>query len=213
MCVSFYSSFIISFKFYIILDVLIIADDIVRNVQFPHAQWIFLKEQQGYSDIQEKTAAQTGLKDIKLVILMTGRAEVVAQHKAVINCIQSAVEAIKMANSDAVIMLCAPLPYPRDGDVLLQELGEFSKTLNDICRQSEYLEYSKIGQAFIQRHSLINPEGGDPENVLLVKPFLMDRSGLTLQGARLISSKLLEKVSSAKLFERYDLLKVRLIRL
>ena len=197
-----------------VLDVLIIADEAIRNVQFPHAQWLYMKEQQGYADIQSKVAnGEIELREFKLVVLFTGRAEVIAQHEAVINCVQSTIDAIRALNSDVVIMLCAPLPYPRDGDVFLQEMAEFAKVLNDICKQSEYLEYSKIGQAFVYRKTLADPEGWEPESVLMVKSNLMDRAGLTLQGARLISSKLLEKVSSAKLFERYDLLKVRLIRL
>ena len=195
-----------------VLDVLIIADDVISNVQFPNARWIFMKEQQGYSDIQDKLSQQEGMQDVKLVIIISGRAEVVAQHEAIINCVQSAIDAIRAFNSDVVIMMCAPLPYPRDGHVLLNELTEFAKTLNDICRQSEYLEYSKIGQAFMQKRALAHVDD-EVDSVFMIKTSLMDRMGLTLQGARLISSKLLEKVSSAKLFERYDLLKVRLIRL
>ena len=49
---------------------------------------MFLKEQQGYSDIQELVnSGQIDLEGVKIVILVTGRAEVVAQHTAVINCV------------------------------------------------------------------------------------------------------------------------------
>ena len=198
--------------FILILEVLIMADEIIRNVQYPHAQWLFLKETQGYTDLQSKISSGTvSLEGFKIMVIITGRAEVVAQHEAVVNCVQSTIDTIHKANSQLIILLCAPVPYPRDGHIMLEELSEFSAVLNDLCKQSEYLEYSRLGHVFYSRRRIVEPEVWEEDTLCVVKRNLLDRGGLTLQGARLINSRLVDKIASAKLYERYELLSLRLI--
>ena len=189
-----------------------VADDIIPEIPIPNTRWVFLSEQQGFADLQRQAnEGSLELADKKLVVLITGCAEVVAQHHAIINCVQSALEAIQKENPDAIILICAPMPRPRDGPVLIAELDELAKVLSDICKRSEYLEFSKLGQNFYAKFRAMPNEIGEEELVYLIRSHLMNSKGLTLHGSRLISARISEKIASAQLLQRFDLLKDRIL--
>ena len=183
-------------------------------MHIPNAEWVFLRDGQGLADVQKKLMNNEWHRDnVKIVILITGQAEASARHQAMSNSVTNALLSVKFAYGDAVILLCSPIPHPRDGPLVLKDLEILSDIMHEACTKEECLEYSSLGSYFYGKFRLSEARAGVPSSVLLIKSALMDAQGLTLQGSRIIEKWLIDKVKTANLYERYVMLNAKLIDL
>ena len=195
-----------------------IADDVVKNVHLGRTEWVYLREGQGLTDVQRSLrAGQWRIEGIKVVVLITGQAEASAGHQAMTNMVASVMGSVHEAYPHAVILLCALIPRPRDGPLVLNDLRDLSDSMHEVCKEQSYYEYSRLGAFFYGKFRILGNSTGTGGAVMapiqLIKEHLMDRDGLTLKGARLIQTCILEKIKSANLFERYIMLSSNLINL
>ena len=175
---------ILNLYFICVLEILIIADDTVKNVYIPNAEWVFLPEGQGLVDVRRKLMNTEWQRDgVKIVILITGQVEAAAGHKAMLNSVQNVLLSIRHAYPELMVLMCAPLPHARDGPLVLRDLDVLSDIMHEVCRKEEYCEYSSIGAYFYGKYRLAdNRNCLGQSSVLLVKSCLMDPQGLTVQG-------------------------------
>ena len=199
--------------FCVILDILIIADDNIKNVHITNAEWVYLPEGQGLVDVRRRLMNEEWQREgVKIVILMTGQAEAAAGHQAMSNSVKNVLLSIRHAYPESIVLMCAPLPRARDGPLVLRDLDVLADVMHEVCLSEEYCEFSSIGSYFYGKYRLVESRhGGGPSSVLLVKSGLMDPQGLTIQGSRLIQKRLTEKIKTANLFERYVMLSSKLI--
>ena len=203
---------------FIFTEVVILADESVKGMEMEGAKWIFLMENMGFSDV--KTGLENREWDIgepKVLILITGRAEAAIPHPAILNVVRNTLSVIKKILPNTVVLMCAAVPSVKDGQFVLAELEGLADILHRECKESEYFEYSRLGtylygkkRAF-DRHE--NPSRDAGENVYLLKRKYMNIHGFTDEGLKMLSNRLKDKVHSAKLLDRFELLlaKQRLI--
>ena len=86
----------------------------------------------------------------------------------------------------------------------LQRLMGWLMCLEGSVRISEYFEYSKLGTQFYSSRKLI--ERGVQEDIFLLRRRYMSPAGLTEDGIGMVYNWLIDKFSSAKLLERFELL-------
>ena len=196
-----------------ILDILIIADDTVQNVHIPEVEWVYLPEGQGLVDVQCKLmVGEWPCEGVKIVVLIMGQAEAAVGHPTMSNSVVNALASVRHVYADAIILLCVPLPRPRDGLLVLKDLDTLSDVMHEVCTKHEYYEYSSLGSYFYGKFRLAEIRGNSgPSNVLLVKGGLMDAQGITVQGSRMIQKRLNDKIKSANLYHRYHMLSAKLI--
>ena len=206
-----YYVFSVSFVF---LDILIIADDTVKNVHMSEAEWIFLPEGQGLVDVKKRLSSGEWAREaVKIVVLITGQAEASAGHQAMANSVKNAMLSVRVAYPDAMVLLCAPLPRPRDGPPVLRDLELLSDVMHEECRKEEYYEYSSLGSYFYGKYCIAGDKSNAPPVVMLVKTGLMDQQGITVQGSCMVQKRLADKIKSANLYERFTMLGSKLITL
>ena len=197
------------------VDILVIADDIITNVRIPGVEWVFLPEGQGLTDMQRRLAAGEWHKEgIKILILIMGQAEAVAEHQAMTNVVQSVMNVVHAAYPGAVILLCAPLPHPRDGPLVIGDLRELADAMHEVCKEQSYYEYSWLGAFFYGRFKVLESTwtvSGSLVPVYLIRESLMDRESLTLEGISVVQSHIKDKIKQAGLYECHLMLSSTLI--
>lgn len=114
--------------FYIyILEILIIADDTVKNVHIPNAEWIYLPEGQGLVNVRRKLMNEEWqCEGVKIVILLTGQTEAATPHQAMSNLVQNVLLSIWHTYPDSMVLMCAPLPRAGDEPLVLKDLDILS---------------------------------------------------------------------------------------
>ena len=131
------------------LEILIIMDDMVKNVQIRNAEWIFLPEGHGLVDIQRRLMNdEWNRQGVKVVILITGQAEATAGHQAMSNSVNNVLQSIRYAYPDSIVLMCAPLLHPRDGLLVLKDLELLSDVMHEVCLKEEYCAFSSLGSFF-----------------------------------------------------------------
>ena len=194
---------------------LIIADDIVQNVVIPRAEWIFLREGQGLVDVKSYMEPDNfGDQRFKVIILIMGQAEAAAGYPMVANCVQAALTSVEKAYPQAVVMLCSPLPRPRDGPEVLKDMDSLGDIMFKICAENEKYEYARLGLYFYGKYRLASDNSRRRNrSVYLVNPELIHTQGLTYEGVQSVQRKIQDKLNTAGLYDRYTMLNQRLIDL
>ena len=147
-------------------------------------------------------------------MLITGCAEAVASHPALLNVVQNTLALLKKLHPHTVILACAALPSSRDGQYVLAELDGLADVLHRVSKDSEYFEYSRLGTYLFNKRYLY-AKGGvreserAPESVHVLNPELIGPNGLMEEGFALLNVRLLDKFNSSKLMERFELLQKR----
>ena len=192
---------IINVLFYV--DILIIADDIVKNVVVPRAEWIYLRQGQGLADIKTYVnPAPLQAQRFKVIMLITGQAEAAAGHPAVANCMQGALTSVHTAYLKAVVLVCSPLPRPRDGPEVLKDMDLLGDIMFKICAENERYEYTRLGMYFYGKHHLA-AEGASrrrKQSVYLINSELLQVQGLTYEGVQSVQHRLCDKIKSVGLY-------------
>ena len=192
--------------FMYVSDILVIANDVLQGASMSGAKWTFLKDTMGLTDVKKMIEdGEWAGAEPKVLVLITGREEAVERHPALLNVVRNTVELIRKVFPNTVVLLCAPVPSPRDGPFALAELDGLADILQRKCRESEYLEFSRLGTHFYTSKRVLS-RGAPREEVFLLKKRYMNQYGITEEGMDLIMSKLIDKFDSAKLLERFELL-------
>ena len=198
---------------FVFLDILLIADEILCDITLTDAHMMFLSEEKGFTDVNKVLeAGDWRFPDVKVIIVATGRAEAVARHPALANCVNAALSSIANAYPEAVVLICTLLPYPKDNYITLKELEVLSKALNRACKGVAHFEFSKLGLNFMKKCKITDKNEGR-DVIWMVRANLMDEKGLTQQGRVLAQSKIIDKFNSVRLRERCDLLKQKLVEI
>lgn len=155
----------------------------VQGLELPGARQILLKEEQGLCDVGQMAVDQELLfVGVRVLVILTGYAEVEARHPAVFNSIIAALKKIKDNVHYEKIILGAPLPRPTATIGLLKDLFKMSKLLQFCCRNCNRLEFSKSGLLFY------GPGG--------LYADLMQKTGLSTVGVLALKNQLVDKLNS-----------------
>lgn len=153
------------------------------GLQLSASRLILLQEGDGYPEVANMALNQELMYlGVKALVIITGLAEVEAQHPALVNCVLAAVDKIKTNVGYSTIILAAPIPKNGSTTVQLKELFQFSKLLQFVCKRDPRLEFTKTGQFFYG-------PGGLYAN-------LLDEQGLTNSGLSLLKRQLQDKLGS-----------------
>ena len=190
---------------------MVIADELVRGITLPDATWIYLTENMGFSDVKTNLEQHVWeLGEPKVLVLITGRAEAVEPHPALLNVVRNTLSTVRKALPNTVLLVCAAVPSPRDGQFALAELEGLADVLHRECKESEYFEYSRLGtylygkkRAFDRNQDPLRDSG---ESVFLLKSRYMNVHGINDAGITMLSTRLNDKLQSAKLKDRFRLL-------
>lgn len=166
-----------------LLDVLLVLDDHLAAMELPGARHIYLTEGQGLCDVGLMAVDQQLLfVRVRVLVLLTGFAEVEAEHPAIINSVLAAFDRMQRNVGYRKIVVAAPVPRPYASATQLKATFKFTKILQHICKQSVCLEFTKSG-------SLFYGPGGFYAN-------LLDNTGLTSHGVETLHRQLLDKLNS-----------------
>ena len=171
----------------------------------PGTKWSFLKDSMGLTDV--KALIEKGEwtdVDPKVMVLISGREEAVERHPALLNVVRNVLSLVRRAFPNTIVLICTPLPSPRDGPFALAEIDGLADILQRECRESEYFEFSRLGTHFYNTKKVISR--GPREDVFLLRTRYMNQTGITEEGMDLVLQKLSDKFDSAKLIERHALL-------
>lgn len=119
---------------------------------------------------------------VRVLVLLTGFAEVEANHPAISNSVLAALTKVKQNVTYRKIVIASPVPQPYASSAQLKALFRFSKLLQHCCKDSMRLEFTKTGTLFYG-------PGGLYAN-------LLDSKGLTVHGAKVLQRQLLDKLNS-----------------
>lgn len=152
-------------------------------MELPRARQILLTEAQGIFDVGCMALNQEFVYlGVKVLVVITGFAEVEAGHQAWTNSVMAAMKKLEKGVPYPVIVLASPLPRPYATRDQLRQLFDCSRQLQRLCKQNTRFEFTKSGLLFYG-------PGGLYAN-------LMDQSGLTEQGVRLLRTQLIDKLNS-----------------
>ena len=141
-------------------DVLIIANEYVKGLHYPEADYMFLKDHMGLTDVKTKFEQGEFLaREPKVLVLITGREEAVERHPALLNVVRNTVQVIRKVLPNTIMLLCAPPPMVKDRPYSLAKLDGLAGVLQRECRESEYLEFSRLGTHFYGT-KLVHSRGG-----------------------------------------------------
>lgn len=170
--------------FDLVLDVLLVADTTLRGVNLPGTRCMFLGPGQGIADVAQMAVdQQLTFLGIRILLIVTGFAEVEAQHPALLSSLLAAMEKIQRNVGYSNIILAAPVPSPTATRSQLKELFAFSKQIQVVCKHAARFQYTKTGLLFYGR-------GGMYAN-------LLDSKGLTAQGVKVVTTQLMDRLNSA----------------
>ena len=182
------------------------ADEVLQGMSFPEAEWIWMTESMGFSDL--KAQLETGelqLVEPKVIVLITGRAEAVEGRPALLNVVRNSLALLRHLHPNTIMLCCAPPPLPKDGQFALAELEGLTDILHRVCKESEYLEYARLGMyLYHKRRVYINSQHSD--SVFVLNTEYVIPMGINEAGLDYLTDKLKGKFNSAKLIERYNLL-------
>ena len=151
----------------------------------PQAEWISLPEEQGLADVKEKLeTGQFQPGKFKIMILITGQAKVAAGHPAIANCVQLAISSVKLAYPKAVILLCSPLPRPKDGPDILKDMDNMGDVMYRLCAEDKSCEYARLGMYFYGQYHLAESLRRRTKAVHLVNQELIQGHGLMYEGVQ-----------------------------
>lgn len=166
-----------------ILDVLIVVNDVVGDFYLPGTRQILLEPDKGLLDVGQMAVDQELLfLGVKVLVIITGFAEVEAGHPAMLNCVMAAMMKLRKNVGYDRILLGSPLPRPHASVTQLKSLFALSKSVQDLCKVHPGFEFTKTGLLFYG-------PGGMYAN-------LMDDKGLTSQGVTVLRRQLIDKLNS-----------------
>lgn len=155
----------------------------VADLILPGARQILLDESQGLMDVGDMAFNQELMfVAIKVLIVVSGFAEVEAGHPAMINCIMAAMDKIKKGITYQKIILASPVPRPYASRNQLKALFAMSKQIQKLCTMHDKFEFTKTGLLFY------GPGG--------LYADLMDQQGLTQAGVKVMYNQLVDKLNS-----------------
>lgn len=170
-------------SFFLILDVLLVLDQHLKDVHIPGARKIVLTEAQGLCDVGLLAVNQELLfLHIKVLVIITGWAEIEAEHPAMENSVLAAIERILTNVHYRKVVLAAPVPRPDASKEQLKQLFRMTRFLQFCCKGNGRLEYTKSGQMFY------GPGG-------LYADFFHG-GGLTQNAKSVLSNQLFDKINS-----------------
>lgn len=165
------------------LEVLIVADDVLKNLKLPNARHIFLEPGQGLVDVAKLAENQEmAFPGVKVIVVISGFAEIEARHPAIISSVLAVMRRLESSVANVKIVLASPVPNPSADKELLRQLFYFSKQLQKLCTLHKRFDFTKTGLLFYG-------PGGLYANML-------DRHGATEQGLKLVTTKLMDKLKS-----------------
>lgn len=155
----------------------------MQGLQLPRSRQILLTEDQGLQDVGLMAVDQQLLyAGVKVLVILTGFAEVEAQHPALLNSVRAAIDRICGNVHYRKIVLGAPLPRPGASVLQLRELFKLSKLIQWCCKDSDRLEFTKSGFLFYGPGGLYANQ--------------MKETGLTSVGLNNLRNQLLDKLNS-----------------
>lgn len=155
----------------------------MQGLQIPRARIIYLEEGQGFPEVGQLAVNQELLYlNVRVLLIITGFAEVEAQHPAIVNSVLAAVEKVLHNVGYHKIILGAPIPRPRANPKQLRHLFGLSRVINQLCKGSDRLEFTKSGALFYG-------PGGIYAN-------LMAKHGLSQLGLDRLATQLMDKLAS-----------------
>ena len=73
-------------------------------------------------DVQRKLMVWEWPREgVKIVVLIMGQAEAAVGHPTMSNLVVNALASVRHIYADAIIFVCAPLPRPQDGPLVLKD--------------------------------------------------------------------------------------------
>lgn len=176
-------------RFNFVLVIVIIADDVLKTIRLPATRTVWLTEDQGLADVRMMIRNGTiQNKGELLVILVSGRAEVEAEHPAGLNTAWATMLEIACLWPVARVLVSAPVPRSGDKKFLLNGLHSFSKGLRQLCRRNSRFEFARLGYLFFNKHGLDHS--------------LYQQGVISETGVSLFTSQLREKILSSKCISR-----------
>lgn len=161
---------------------LLVLDHHLQGLSLPGSRCIVLQEEQGLFDVGVMAVNQELLfLGTKVLLVITGCAEVEAQHPAMVNSVLAAMKRIQ-DNVPYVVVMAAPLPKPTDTVKQLKDLFRMTKVIQACCKDRDRFEFTKSGLLFYG-------PGGIYAN-------LMCDQGLSDLGVTTLSNQLLDKLNS-----------------
>lgn len=108
------------------LEILIIADKVVGKLHFPAAQIFLLEEGEGLADVRRRLRAGDldQFLEARLVVLMTGRAELEVDHPAFACTAWATLVDVCCFWRHAKVLVSSPLPKGDVGEDLLGRLHQ-----------------------------------------------------------------------------------------
>lgn len=168
------------------LEVLLLVDHMVQGLIIPGVRVLQLEDGQGYADVGMMAANQElAFAGITVLFLITGCAEVEAQHPAIVSSVVAALHKVVQNVPYSKIIIGAPIPKPSASQAQLKQLFNFSKQLQLLTRQDDRLEYTKTGLMFY------GPGG--------VYANLMSQLRLTNQGLARLKTQVVDRLLSTGL--------------
>lgn len=162
---------------------LLVADDHLEGVQLPGSRQLMLQDGQGFSDVGQMAVDQELLYlGVRVLVVLTGFAEVEVEHPAVTNCILAAMSKLEANVSYQKIVIAAPIPRPGASVTQLKNLFSMTKAIQVLCKSKDRFEFSKTG------HLFYGPGG------LYANLFVEDK--LSHAGKILLANQLLDKLNS-----------------
>lgn len=159
----------------------------MRGLNIPGVRTILLEDGHGFPEVGQLAVDQELLfLEVKVLVIITGFAEVEAKHPAIISSVLAALGKVLQNVAYRKIIVGAPIPRPRALPSQLKQLFDFSKQLQLLCRGHDRLEYTKSGLMFY------GPKG--------VYVNLMHEESLSTQGCKRLTTQLLDRVSSVNNF-------------
>lgn len=160
-----------------------IADEFLEGVHLPGARQLLLDNGQGFCDVGEMAVNKELLYlNVKVMVVMTGFAEVEVEHPAMVNCVLAAMQKMLDNVDYQKIVVAAPVPRPDATNVQLKELFKLTKVIQCLCKKDCRLEFTRSGLNFY------GPRG--------IYANLMTAKGLTQMGTKTVNNQLLDKLNS-----------------
>ena len=141
----------------------------------------------GYGQLMKEIRQRDiDLMDVKIVVVLIGRQDVLDRSEPYLDRVQRLVQVIHRIKSTVVVLFCSPLPWPGDSEVVARKLFRTAPVLRRYCRQQGPLvQYSRAAQ------QLVAIDGVDTR--------LLNHVGLTTQGVQLIQRLIDGKIQCSKL--------------
>lgn len=146
---------------------------------------LVLEQGQGFMELGQLAVNQElCFKGVRVLFIITGFAEVEADHPALGSCVLAALQKV-ISNADfQKIFLGAPAPTVCASKEQLRRLFQLTKQLQWFCKHNPKFEYTKTGL-------LLYGPGGVYAN-------LMTSEGLTHAGVNALNTQTLDKLASCR---------------